>query len=708
MGIHALYTRSTLTHPTANMISTSKHQGPSNLQATRAADSARIVPKPVPKAQSEDPRTYQIKQLHKRYSPKESIVENGAATSLLFDLLPSDPDFPFELDHLRCQLRIPKNYPKDSSPPTLAILNKDIPRGFAINVEKGWDELVQERVGSTLLALVNALDRNLEEFLSRKQVDTVKLTMFKDTRHLEDGAAGAQGSSPESIPAQVPGAAESQVARTPYIPEETFTKDQKAAAKARRAQETRQIETRMGRLPHYKRSSDGIVYTLPLEPKRRSELPTGLRGVNSFQLIVPVLYPLQPLRILLNDVESEDAEEVEELFTEKAKERTEMTLMSHMNYLTQSLHLLVKQALSRRKDVTPAVQVSEQTPSAGVTAQEAAKTSSVLESKGNIQVIPRPPEWDYQGGEKGSDEGSYESTTSEDEDGGVAVTTQSGTSAVPTQTVERGTSISFPSIELLGIELFQISILALSVKCQRCKTVSEIGGLKPNTPKTTESCRKCGTSFSLTFRPELVHAYSSRAGFIDATGCTVADMLPSTFVPTCAKCSTPTTQGLVAVRGDTMTNVCRECHARFTFKIPEVKFLVYSAGSSTLPPTSGPRRRDEKLGLHAGEPLPNKGVCKHYRKSYRWFRFSCCQKVHSCDKCHDDAEDHPNEWANRMICGHCSREQNYTPGNCTFCGRSLVSKVATGFWEGGKGTRDRVFMSRKDPRKKRRPHVKKD
>lgn len=690
------------------MISTSNHQGPSNLQATRAADSARIVPKPVPKAQSEDPRTYQIKQLHKRYSPKESIVENGAATSLLFDLLPSDPDFPFELDHLKCQLRIPKNYPKDSSPPTLAILNKDIPRGFAINVEKGWDELVQERVGSTLLALVNALDRNLEEFLSRKQVDTVKLTMFKDTRHLEDGAAGAQGSSPENIPAQVPDAAESQVARTPYIPEETFTKDQKAAAKARRAQETRQIETRMGRLPHYKRSSDGIVYTLPLEPKRRSELPTGLRGVNSFQLIVPVLYPLQPLRILLNDVESEDAEEVEELFTEKAKEKTEMTLMSHMNYLTQNLHLLVKQALSRRKDATPAVQVSEQTPSAGVTAQEAAKASSVLESKSNIQVIPRPPEWDYQGGEKGSDEGSYESTTSEDEDGGVAVTTQPGASAVPTQTVERGTSISFPSIELLGIELFQISILALSVKCQRCKTVSEIGGLKPNTPKTTESCRKCGTSFSLTFRPELVHAYSSRAGFIDATGCTVADMLPSTFVPTCAKCSTPTTQGLVAVRGDTMTNVCRECHARFTFKIPEVKFLVYTAGSSTLPPTTGPRRRDEKLGLHAGEPLPNKGVCKHYRKSYRWFRFSCCQKVHSCDKCHDDAEDHPNEWANRMICGHCSREQNYTPGNCTFCGRSLVSKVATGFWEGGKGTRDRVFMSRKDPRKKRRPHVKKD
>lgn len=665
------------------------------------------MPKPVPKAQSEDPRTYQIKQLHKRYSPKESTVENGAATSLLFDLLPSDPDFPFELDHLKCQLRIPKNYPKDSSPPTLVILNKDIPRGFAINVEKGWDELVQERSGSTLLALVNALDRNLEEFLSRKQVDTVKMTMFKDTRHLEAANPGTQDSSPEKATTIVSESVTDQVARAPYIPEESFTKDQKAEAKARRAQETRQIETRMGRLPHYKRSSDGIVYTLPLEPKRRSELPAGLRGVSSFQLIVPVLYPLQPLRILLNDVESEDAEDVEELFTEKAKEKPEMTLMSHMNYLTQNIHVLVKQALSRKKDAAPAAQVPEEATSTEAAVREVVKPSTDVQNKGNVQVIPRPPEWDYQSEAEGSDEGSYESTTSEDEDGGVAVTTQPGASPIPTQTIERGTSISFPSVELLGIELFQISNLALSVKCQRCKSINEIGGLKPNTTKT-DSCRKCGTPFSLTFRPELVHAYSARAGFIDATGCTVSDMLPSTFVPTCAKCSTPTAQGLVAVRGDTITNVCRECHARFTFKLPEVKFLVYSAGSSVLPPTSGPRRRDEKLGLHAGEPLPNKGVCKHYKKSYRWFRFSCCQKVHSCDKCHDETEDHPNEWANRMICGYCSREQNYTPGGCTFCGRNLVSKVHTGFWEGGKGTRDRVFMSRKDPRKKRRPHVKKD
>ena len=61
-----------------------------------------------------------------------------------------------------------------------------------------------------------------------------------------------------------------------------------------------------------------------------------------------------------------------------------------------------------------------------------------------------------------------------------------------------------------------------------------------------------------------------------------------------------------------------------------------------------------------------------------------------------------NEWANRMICGFCSREGNYRPEDCGFCHCVLVGKKSGGFWEGGKGTRDRVRMSRKDKRKHRR------
>ncbi|KAH6900772.1 hypothetical protein B0T10DRAFT_36922 [Thelonectria olida] len=663
-------------------------------QAVAESSSSRIVPKPVPDSQAQDPRRYQIEQLRKRYSPKETNAPNGA-TSIVFNLKPSDPDFPFELDHLVCDIRVPQEYPEER--PALVVKNKDIPRGFGINIERGWDNLVQEKPNLTLLAFTRELDKHLEKFLSEQKTETVKLVTFKDTRHLTAQAAQEEAAS---VQTEEP----PQITPEPfhYVPEPSYSKEQIAAAKARRATEVRQLEARMGRMPMYRRSPDGIVYTLPIEPKRRSELPPGLKSVTSLHLIIPLIYPLQNLRVQLNDVENDEAEPLEDLFSEKAAEQQQMTLMSHLNYLAQNLHKLAKQAQEKIQARAQAAKVSVQ--STVTEAQAAGENnggkSTTLGDKSHIQVIPRPPEWSLV---YGHDDSTEEDTDPEDENGGgVSLGVREPereTTPLATETVEKGTMISFPSIELHGIEIIQVSILSISVKCERCKTVNDVGGLKPDVEKTL-SCKKCATPMAVKFRAQLVHEHSSRAGFLDLSGCKVADMLPSTFVPTCSRCSTQS-PGLISVRGDTVTNVCRDCHAKFTFRIPDVKFLFITPGSLP-PPTTSPRRKQEKLGLHAGEPLPNKGSCQHYRKSYRWFRFSCCSKVHACDKCHDDAEDHINEWANRMICGWCSREQNYAVEACGFCGRSVIGKKGRGFWEGGKGTRDQRMMSKKDPRKYKR------
>lgn len=61
--------------------------------------------------------------------------------------------------------------------------------------------------------------------------------------------------------------------------------------------------------------------------------------------------------------------------------------------------------------------------------------------------------------------------------------------------------------------------------------------------------------------------------------------------------------------------------------------------------------------IQEGMPLPDFGTCKHYKHSYRWLRFPCCGKAYPCDVCHDKNEDHEMVFANRMICGHCCREQ---------------------------------------------------
>ncbi|KAK8116099.1 hypothetical protein PG984_012601 [Apiospora sp. TS-2023a] len=644
-------------------------------QAVSQPRADRVVPKPIPQSQTQDPRKYQIEQLKRRFSPRISNLQNGT-TNLQFQLRPSDPDFPFELDFLECELQIPESYPDGD--PALRVRNKDIPRGFGVNIERGWDKLVDERKpGTTLLQLTNTLDKELEAFLSEKQTDTVKLVSFKDTRHMEYSET-----PPSSVTEPTPTTGPPSKPHRPYIPEESFTKDKIAQAKARRAQETRQLDARMGRLTLFHKSADGVVYTLPLEPKRRNDLPSGLRAVQSVQMIIPLLYPLQKLRILLNDVESHDAELLEEAFAARAAQQNQMSLMSHLNYLAQNMHVLAK-AAKPPAPVKPAVEV----PSVDKGKEKAVLGQDAEDDRSHIQHIPRPPEWVIVGesDESDSDDDDMESWDSEgDSDGGVVIVSSAGEKKeADPRPQERGTSISFPSIELHGIELLQVSILSINVKCERCRTINEVTGLHP-----------------ATFRQEMVHQNSTRAGFIDVSGCTVQDMLPSTMVPTCGRCSTASI-GLVSVRGDVTTNVCRECHGKFQFKIPEVKFLAISHGAA-LPPTSGPKRRQEKLGLHIGDPLPNNGSCGHYKKSFRWFRFSCCQKVHSCDKCHDEAEDHLNEWANRMICGWCSREQNYAVEACGFCGRSVIGKKGRGFWEGGKGTRDKRMMSRKDKRKYQR------
>ncbi|KAH7027923.1 CHY zinc finger domain protein [Microdochium trichocladiopsis] len=683
------------------MISTANTSGTpaGRRQAVPEAPSNRVVSKPVSDAQARDPRKYQLEQIKRRFSLRQTNLQNGT-TLLAFNLKPSDPDFPFDLDLLDCELLVPAAYPDAAAAPVLKVKNKDIPRGFAINIEQGWDKLVEERREATLLALTNALDRSLETYLSEKKQDTVTLMSFKDTRHLESETTTLGKQQPPVKNVQEPSGPVSLPSRS-YLPEPSYTKDEINAAKARRAQETRQLEARMSRLSMYQRSSDGVVYTLPLEPRRRTELPTGLQAVQSVQLIVPLLYPLQPLRVLLNDVESKDAEAVEELFAKRAAQQTQMSLMSHINFLSQNMHLMVKQAqqqeAKQRQEAAAAAKAAADLGTSTAQSEKMPVTSS-SHGKTHIQVIPRPPEWIWI--DKADDTESSDDSWDEldSDEGGVAVNPQEPSTA-PLHQPERGTAISFPSIELHGIELFQVALLSLSVKCERCRTINDLTGLRPGLEKSS-SCKKCATPFATTFRPEMVHQGSTRAGFIDVSGCTVADMLPSTFIPTCSTCSTAS-PGLVSVRGDVTNNVCRECHNKFSFKIPDVKFLAITRGA-TLPPSAGPRRKLEKLGLHVGEQLPDRGSCPHYKRSYRWFRFSCCSKVHPCDKCHDEAEDHINEWANRMICGWCSREQNYAVEACGFCGRSVIGKKGRGFWEGGKGTRDKTKMSRKDPRKYKR------
>lgn len=655
-----------------------------------------VTARPVPSAQQTDPRGFEIGQVVKRFTPKRGDTADGG-TVLTFALKPSDPDFPFELaGGLRCTLTVPATYPQVARP-VLRVTNQEMPRGYQINVENGFNELTRQAQRKSLLALLNELDRQLEQLLSSEKAQTLKIT------------SNAPRQASAVPPRQDPAPREATAPESEVPQRVVYSVQEKNDARAKRDADVRQLEARMSKLPMYSKSTDGTIYNIPITVPKASQLPASLQAVKEVVLFVPELYNLEACTVHLKGIESHESENVEAAFEKYTRLNTSSTLMAHINYLTQHMRTMATEEVKR-------VPASVQPPAPIV---EPADNSEPVQSempaadpdRPHLKLIARPPEWDNVEEDSGSasevtDSEDYtDSTENEAEDGGAPVPAQSSLA-----TTDRGISISFPDVELYGIELLEMASLALTLKCERCKTVTDISGLKPSTEGNnvivSQACSKCAYELSASYRAEPVHAHNVRAGYLDLTSCTVQDMLPSVFAPTCSECSTKVQAppGVVSVRGDTSLSICRSCHQKMTFKIPSVKFLRVSQQQKLLP--SLPRRKGprENLGITTGTPLPDNGRCTHYRKSYRWFRFSCCNKVYPCDRCHDEKSEpkHANEHANRMICGWCSREQNYRPQECGTCGRSMVAKKGSGFWEGGQGTRDPMRMSRKEPRKYKR------
>lgn len=666
-----------------------------------------VVAKPNP--EEVNLRDFQILQVIRRFSPQRQDEQDG--THLEFVLRPSDPDFPFELDGLQCELTVPPAWPTNGRP-RLRIKNNEIPRGYQINIENGFGGLVLPN--RTLLASLNELDKHLERFLTAEKAPTVKIIANTD-RSGTSTPHGQQVASPETR--------KESSAAVPASVTPTYSPEQLQEARSKRDADIRQLEARLNRVALFSKSADGTTFIVPIQIPKAGRLPAGLREVKEVSLFVPPLYNLEPCSIKLKGISGVEVKNVEMAFERRAQEEPAQTLMAHVNYLTQHMHSMATEAASHSVlAVVRPEPLTQQQPvkDAGTTAdpQEERKEQVFDQERPHIKVIPRPPEWDRPADDSDDDSSDIDDsageTSASEED--VDQDHAGGASLPVTATVASATGnsiiILFPSIELYGIELLELTSLALTLRCDRCKSTADVknlraGSLDSTTSVTvTEACPKCAQSLAASYQAEPMHANSTKAGHLDLTSCTIVDMLPSTFKPTCSDCSTavPTPPGVISVRGETTLAVCRSCHRKMTFKIPEVKFLRVAAHASGVPLPPRKRKVKENLGIVAGTPLPNLGKCSHYRKSHRWFRFSCCNKVYPCDRCHDEQSEpkHPNEHANRMLCGYCSREQNYRPEDCGICGRSLIGRRGTGFWEGGTGTRDKTKMSRKDPRKYKR------
>lgn len=265
--------------------------------------------------------------------------------------------------------------------------------------------------------------------------------------------------------------------------------------------------------------------------------------------------------------------------------------------------------------------------------------------------------------------------------------------------------LQFANTRLKGIGLLLVTQLGVLMRCDRCRAATPVEDVRPDADRLY-ACRKCNTKASLSLRIDAVHEHNQCAGYLRCRGGVPGDWLPSTVQITCGQC-TPDDPALGSMRieavkvGELVNCRCRSCHRDLSLEIGRVDWIAVPGLHQDA---ARPRRGAiPKLPSQVGEPLPDRGACKHYRKSLRWFRFPCCGKAYPCDTCHDEDPangGHTAEWASRHICGMCSRELPISQKEC-ICGAEPASTRRSTHWEGGKGMRDQTLMSRKDNKKYR-------
>eukprot|EP00922_Rhytidocystis_sp_ex-Travisia-forbesii_P006964 GHVS01010189.1.p1 GENE.GHVS01010189.1~~GHVS01010189.1.p1 ORF type:complete len:692 (+),score=58.94 GHVS01010189.1:1-2076(+) len=343
------------------------------------------------------------------------------------------------------------------------------------------------------------------------------------------------------------------------------------------------------------------------------------------------------------------------------------------------------------------------------------------EQEGQAQETVSCADYDDDAGEKNT-----EAEDVDEEDNGE-VRGQVG----PSETMV-GIRVFLDQLELLAIDVAYITAPRFQVACGRCYTnvVVRVCFPKEGNPLqltgvgTTCSC--CGLRLTVKAQAQFLHQASAAVCTVECLQCALRDLLPSDYAAICRSCNATVYLKEIA-NGSRREAICRHCHTRLTFGFSspicsasgdtkptattsgggaDVQRLEYILKGLTASDDTGVRKKRDKkpagLVLKVGEPLADNGSCKHYKKSYRWLRFPCCGQAFPCDVCHDSATDHPNEWASRMICGFCSKEQPYTAKKpeCSLCQHGLTRDSST-HWEGGKGCRDGTKMSRKDNKKYR-------
>lgn len=456
---------------------------------------ARIIQKPTPKSQREDPREFELNQLRRRFTPGERTDKHGEL--LTFSLVPTDPDFPSSIcSSLACVMRVPITYrsggdTEGQKKPTFMVTNSDLDFTLRGKIRARFDDIYAQNPPVSLLRAINLLDRSLTRIF------------------LPDYPP-----YPETKPSEKP------------APPQRFSTSERQDASQRRTREITQLKARLASNSLFAAFNNDNSFVVPVTTANRNSLPPALQKLEKANLIVPHLYPLESCRIEVPGVQDEAVRNLERGFSRHAKESPTMSLIAHVNFISVKMASLAqppaKSGLVRTQETTSnlsSLSLKEKPRDSYESANlddsrlpaSNPSADSEVTAKPHLHIVPRPPEWDTpnepeadqeesvlrDGQETSSSDDQEDYEDEEDERNGVHIPEPS---APPPG---RGISLSFPSLELEGVELLLLKNVSLVVRCDRCKDHLDIRGLnvgdKPDSkpPRHSATCGKCGNFISV-------------------------------------------------------------------------------------------------------------------------------------------------------------------------------------------------------------------
>ncbi|KAJ1974273.1 hypothetical protein H4R34_004778 [Dimargaris verticillata] len=657
---------------------------------------------------------------------------------------PSDPEFPFDLAALQFEITTTDHAldPARPRPPTtfpfqVRVTNTDIPPGIVSNIQSALNRYTAKHPAVSVCTALEWVDSMLEQILAKTPAPAVRFVAL--------GASPSTDISALPQPSSPPRELLTTLAATAGV-------EPPLAQNPRRAAELQQLERRFqgswrsleSTDPHATRVQWDLSvvepeYTLPNRDFKLS-------------LTVPLTYPTDKCRLAIDycnpeaTIDPTRRQHIAAAFLDHAVEYPHKPLIHVLSWLNRNLQLLLTAEIpleaSASASVAPPMERMSTPSDRLMFLPPDPEVVEITKALAGQSISPA-----RQPAHGSGDEEPFSTASAGSEVSGHEPPKQ-GRFTTPSH---KGIQLRVSLIEARDIELLICSQLSVMVQCDRCRRHNELRRIKPTWEQSHSSampwdhdnaqwtdCQTCHLALGVRFRPDLLALNAAAPlgwfslGYVDCANCTPVDQLPSTYQVVCAQCqhenapphipllltqpspfgtlpdhsSSKKTHPLTSVGSHTATRTqCAKCHHWMHLLMPTIVWQRLTPGWPLEPPEGWdqrPKRKPAKSDIVPGQPLPLNGTCKHYKQSNRWFRFPCCGKLYPCDTCHNDQETHPSEQANRIVCGFCSREQQFQSKSiaCSHCLHKYVKFLdGRAFWEGGTGMRDKSKMNRKDSHK---------